>query len=76
MVLTVKFVKPKVILTKMKCITSVDLLTGERVAIKRLANIFEDVVDAKRVLREIYILRHLRHDNIIRLLNVLLPQVA
>lgn len=33
-----------------------DMKTGQSVAIKRIHNAFEDVIDAKRVLREIKIL--------------------
>ena len=43
---------------------------GKNVAIKKLHKI-EDIVDAKRVLREMRILRHLAHDNILSLSNVL-----
>ena len=52
-----------------------DLVTNEKVAVKRLAHIFDDVVDAKRVLREMCILRYLKHDNLIRLLDVTMPKV-
>ncbi len=34
-----------------------DLVTGHRVAIKRVARVFQDLVDAKRILREIKLLR-------------------
>ena len=52
-----------------------DCDTSERVAIKRLTKVLDDLVDAKRVLREIYILRHLNHENLISLLNVFMPEV-
>ena len=40
----------------------VDQNTGRKVAIKRVGNVFQDLVDAKRILREIKLLRHLgRH---------------
>ena len=42
---------------------------GNKVAIKKL-NKIEDAVDAKRVLREIRILKYLDHENISKLLNV------
>jgi serine/threonine protein kinase len=38
--------------------------TGEKLAVKRVANAFEDLVDGKRVVREIRLLRQLRHENI------------
>ena len=44
--------------------------TGKNFAIKREANIFADLVDCKRVLREIRILRALKHPNVVRLLEI------
>ena len=42
------------------------------VAIKKIADVFNDVVDAKRVLREIKILRHLKgHENIIGIQDIM-----
>ena len=44
-----------------------DAATGRRVAIKKIANVFGDLVDAKRILREIKLLRHFgRHENIVQ----------
>ncbi|RRT72552.1 hypothetical protein B296_00016101 [Ensete ventricosum] len=40
--------------------------TGEMVAIKKIANAFDNHMDAKRTLREIKLLRHLDHENILR----------
>ena len=42
-----------------------DLVTNERVAIKKIENAFEHVTFTKRTLRELRILRHLRHENLI-----------
>jgi len=47
-----------------------DTVTGEKVAIKKIANAFENITDATRTLREIQLLRHLRHENIIRVKDV------
>ena len=41
-----------------------------KIAIKQMERIFEDWTDAKRAYREMHILRHLRHENIIGLLDV------
>lgn len=46
--------------------------TGELVAIKKISNVFEYLNIAKRMLRELRILRHLRHENIIRVQDVFL----
>ena len=36
-----------------------DILTGQRVAIKKVGDTFADLIDAKRILRELKLLRHL-----------------
>ena len=51
------------------------LLLLLQVAIKKISNAFENAIDAKRTLREIRLLRHLAHENVIRLLDVLPPPV-
>lgn len=38
--------------------------TGDMVAIKKIANAFDNHMDAKRTLREIKLLRHLDHENV------------
>ena len=53
-----------------------DLATGQRVAIKRIANVFDSALDARRTLREIQLLRTLRHENIIALRDVFPPPDA
>ncbi|RYY31770.1 hypothetical protein EON62_06230 [archaeon] len=46
-----------------------DTLTGRKVAIKKVADVFRDLGDAKRILRELKLLRHLGgHENIIWIL--------
>lgn len=47
-------------------------ITGRKVAIKRVGKVFQDLIDAKRILREIKLLRHLSgHDNIIEILDIM-----
>lgn len=41
--------------------------TAEQVAIKKIANAFDNKIDAKRTLREIKLLRHMDHENVSRL---------
>ncbi|XP_078161996.1 mitogen-activated protein kinase 15-like [Carex rostrata] len=50
-----------------------DAHTGEKVAIKKINDIFEHVSDATRILREIKLLRLLRHPDIVEIKHVLLP---
>lgn len=39
--------------------------THEEVAIKKIANTFDNIIDAKRTLREIKLLRHMDHENVL-----------
>ncbi|KAH9257783.1 hypothetical protein BASA81_003801 [Batrachochytrium salamandrivorans] len=52
---------------------SVDLETGQTVAIKRIHNVFDQPTDTKRILREVNILRQLDDTRLVRLLNILSP---
>lgn len=47
-----------------------DLKHNKNVAIKKIQNIMDEI-DLKRVLREIIILKYMKHDNIIGLYDVL-----
>ena len=52
-----------------------DRVSEKKVAIKQMKNIFDEQTDAKRAYREMHILRHLRHPNIIHLLDVISPTI-
>jgi hypothetical protein len=52
---------------------AVDMATETKVAIKKVPNAFEDLVDAKRILREIKLLRHFKHENVCSLYDLLDP---
>ena len=47
--------------------------TGQKVAIKRMENIFEDVTDCKRILREVTLMRKLKHPFVVELVELLYP---
>ena len=49
------------------------MTSGKRVAIKKMSNIFADEVDAKRMLREIVLLRQLKHPCVVELLDIIEP---
>mmetsp|Transcript_9942 Transcript_9942/g.14877 ORF Transcript_9942/g.14877 Transcript_9942/m.14877 type:complete len:573 (+) Transcript_9942:142-1860(+) len=52
--------------------SAIDSVTGRKVAIKKVTDTFADVVDAKRILRELKLLRHMkRHENIICLYDIM-----
>lgn len=51
-----------------------DTIKNRKVAIKRILKIFENETDARRIYREIYILGHLNHPGIIKLLDIIPPK--
>lgn len=54
-------------------VSATDVDTGHRVAIKKIPRLFYDLVDAKRILREIKLLRHFNHENVIGLRDIAPP---
>jgi len=53
----------------------VDKRTGQKVAIKKIkAAIFEDEINTKRILREVYILRQVKHEAVIEMLDIVPPR--
>jgi len=56
-------------------ISAEDLASSKNVAIKLIPRAFHDEVDAKRILREIKLLKHFRHENIINILDMMPPLV-
>mmetsp|Transcript_39485 Transcript_39485/g.63300 ORF Transcript_39485/g.63300 Transcript_39485/m.63300 type:complete len:90 (+) Transcript_39485:224-493(+) len=53
--------------------SAVDQTNDKKVAIKKIPNAFEDLIDAKRILREVKLLRHLSHDNVCGLYDLIDP---
>ncbi|XP_028824356.1 mitogen-activated protein kinase 12-like [Denticeps clupeoides] len=53
--------------------SAVDQKTKEKVAIKKLYRPFQSLILAKRAYRELRLLRHIQHENVISLLNVFTP---
>ncbi|CAI5962119.1 unnamed protein product [Closterium sp. NIES-65] len=47
--------------------------TQEEVAIKKIANAFDNRIDAKRTLREIKLLRHMDHENVVAIRDIIPP---
>lgn len=52
---------------------AIDTHTGEKVAIKKINDIFEHISDAIRILREVKLLRLLRHPDIVEIKRIMLP---
>ena len=54
-------------------VSAKDKKKGVKVAIKKVHNAFEDLIDAKRIVREIKLLSFFGHENIISLIDVVKP---
>jgi len=50
-----------------------NIRTGEKIAIKKIINAFNNPIDAKRLIREIRIMKYFTHENIISLKDILNP---
>lgn len=48
--------------------------SGKKVAIKKMDGVFEDEVDCKRILRELALLRRLKHPYVVELFEVIEPR--
>jgi mitogen-activated protein kinase 1/3 len=46
-------------------ISALDKESGQKVAIKKISRAFEDPVDAKRILREIKLMKKFSHENVL-----------
>jgi len=52
---------------------AIDRRTGKSVAIKKNKNVFIELADSKRILREMKLLMHLDHEDIIGLIDIISP---
>ncbi|KAK3227875.1 hypothetical protein Dsin_007737 [Dipteronia sinensis] len=52
---------------------AVNAETHKQVAIKKIGNAFDNIIDAKRTLREIKLLRHMEHENVIAIKDLIRP---
>lgn len=55
-------------------IAASDTESGATIAIKKIPDVFRDLLDSRRILREMRFLRQLHHPNIIRIWDVLVPE--
>ena len=56
-------------------ISANDTVLNTRVAIKMVPKAFQDEIDAKRILREIKLLKHLKHENIVGIVDMMPPMM-
>ena len=54
-------------------ISANDSMTSKQVAIKKIGNAFADTVDAKRILREIKLMKRFSHENIVGIIDLIPP---
>ncbi len=54
-------------------ISAEDTQSKTRVAIKMVPKAFQDEIDAKRILREIKLLKHFKHENIVSIVDMMPP---
>lgn len=47
-----------------------DEVTGQQVAVKKIEGVFEHITITKRTLRELRILQHLQHENLVQIKNI------
>jgi len=52
---------------------SQDTESKEKVAIKKIAKVFEDLVDGKRIVRELKLLKFMNHENVLSIKDILVP---
>lgn len=55
-------------------VSAVHKPTGRKVAVKKMDNVFEDEIDCKRILREITLLRRLKHPYVVELYDIIEPK--
>jgi Protein kinase domain len=55
-------------------VAATDTSTGGTVAIKRIGNCFKNLKDTKRIVREIRLMRHFQHENVLPVLDVFVPE--
>ncbi|KAK7119858.1 hypothetical protein R3I94_021634 [Phoxinus phoxinus] len=56
--------------------SALDVKTGLRVAVKKLSRPFQSIIHAKRTYRELRLLKHMKHENVIGLLDVFSPATS
>ncbi|XP_043932471.1 mitogen-activated protein kinase 13-like [Protopterus annectens] len=56
--------------------SAIDVKSGEKVAIKKMSRPFQSDIFAKRAYRELTLLKHMKHENVIGLLDVFTPAIS
>ncbi|KAM9524631.1 mitogen-activated protein kinase 14A-like [Salvelinus alpinus] len=56
--------------------SSYDVKSGLKIAVKKLSRPFQSIMHAKRTYRELRLLKHMKHENVIGLLDVFTPATS
>ncbi|KAL1020752.1 hypothetical protein UPYG_G00004180 [Umbra pygmaea] len=56
--------------------SSYDTKTSQKIAVKKLSRPFQSIIHAKRTYRELRLLKHMKHENVIGLLDVFTPATS
>lgn len=54
-------------------VSAIDSVSGRQVAIKRISDAYRDVLDTRRTLTELLLLRTLHHSNIVEMMDLMRP---
>ncbi|XP_011382464.2 mitogen-activated protein kinase 11 isoform X1 [Pteropus alecto] len=58
------------------CLSAYDTRLRQKVAVKKLSRPFQSLIHARRTYRELRLLKHLKHENVIGLLDVFTPATS
>jgi len=53
--------------------SAIDQTDNAKIAIKKIPKAFDDLIDAKRIIREVKLLRHFHHENVVGLRDLIPP---
>lgn len=51
-----------------------DAVTGKKMAVKKVSGVFDDLTDAKRIIREMRLLRTMNHDSVLKVIDIDEPE--
>ncbi|KAG8142821.1 hypothetical protein E2320_006018 [Naja naja] len=63
-------------LLEKNCNSAYDTKTRQKVAVKKLSRPFQSLIHARRTYRELRLLKHMKHENVIGLLDVFTPAAS
>ncbi|XP_067420434.1 mitogen-activated protein kinase 11 isoform X4 [Emydura macquarii macquarii] len=76
MLITTEFWFDRSHICQSKEISAYDTKTRQKVAVKKLSRPFQSLIHARRTYRELRLLKHMKHENVIGLLDVFTPATS